>query len=169
MSSETQRNLRLDGYGSWFGPPRVCRSGILTGLEPNRLVVGSKSAPLGGYPNPLLKLPPSACADRLDHSLQVYLNTCTFRPTECISLNSLNHGLQVPLQTRSIMASVGISTFAQSRTPSASLNSANLGLQVDLQTRTIAASKSISNSLDNSLQAYLYTHLIRATECISPK
>jgi hypothetical protein len=86
------------------------------------------------------------------------------------SLSSLNLGLQLHLQTRSITASKCISKLARSRRsrpPSASLSSLNLGLQVHLQTRSIMASKCISefppsrppsaspNSLDHGLGVHL--------------
>jgi len=52
-SSQTRRNSQVDGYGPWFGLPRVSRSGSWPGLEPNRpsLVVQSRTA--GGLPGPV--------------------------------------------------------------------------------------------------------------------
>jgi len=61
-----------------------------------------------------------------------------------VSLSSLNLGLQLYFQTRSISATQSISKLAQSRPPSASLSSLNLGLQLHLQTRSMTASKCIS-------------------------
>jgi len=61
------------------------------------------------------------------------------------SLSSLNLGLQLHLQTRSITASKGISEFTQSRSPIASPNSLDHGLKVHLSTRSIKASKYIVN------------------------
>jgi len=49
-----------------------------------------------------------------------------------VSLNSLNHGLQVHLQTLSITTSKCISEFTWTWPPSASPNSLNRGLQVHL-------------------------------------
>jgi len=59
------------------------------------------------------------------------------------SVSSLNLGLQVHLQTRSITAPQCISEFTPSRPPSASPNSIDHGLPVHLQTRSITASKYI--------------------------
>jgi len=59
------------------------------------------------------------------------------------SVSSLNLGLQVRLQTRSITASQCISQFTPSRPPTASPNSINPGLPMHLQPRSITASKSI--------------------------
>jgi len=84
------------------------------------------------------------------------------------SSNLLKHGLQVQLQTRSIVASKCISKVALLQIP----NSLHCGLQVHLQTRTIAASKCISklarsrcpsaspNSLGHGLRVYPWVHLI---------
>ena len=70
-SSLTRRNPQVDGYGSGFGPPRVCGSGFWPVLEPNRHVfavqtrtagglprpvANTKPGPLAGYPDPLLTL-----------------------------------------------------------------------------------------------------------------
>jgi len=108
------------------------------------------------------------------------------------SPNSLDHGVHVYLQTRSITAS----KFAQSWTPSASPNSVDHdSLQVYLQTRSIMASMfaqswplgASPNSLDYGLQVHisilarsrppslhehglpvhLLTRKITITECIS--
>jgi len=70
-------------------------------------------------------------------------NLAQSRPPS-VSPNSLNHGLQVHLQTRSITTSKCISKLTQSRPPSASLTPLDLSLRVHLQTRSIAASKCIS-------------------------
>jgi len=88
-----------------------------------------------------------------------------------LSPNSLDYGLQVHLQTRSITASKCISKLAQLRPPSL----LDHGLQVYLQTRTIMASKSISkltllrppSSLDHGLQVSLQTRSITASKSIS--
>jgi len=91
---------------------------------------------------------------------------------------SLDHGLQVHLQTRSITASKCISKPARSRPPSASPNSLDHGFQLHLQTRSIAACKCISklapsrlpiaspNSLNHGLQVHLQTRSIAASKCI---
>ena len=78
--------------------------------------------------------------------------------------NSLDYGLQVHLQTRSIAASKCISKLTQSLPPSASRNSLNRGLQVHLQTRLITASK-FTRSWPPS--ADLQTRSIVASKCIS--
>jgi len=92
-----------------------------------------------------------------------------------VSPNSLDHGLQVYLQTRSITASKCISKLARSRPPSVSPDSLDYGLQV----RTIMASMCISklarsqppsaslSSLDLSLKVHLQTRSITASKCIS--
>ena len=59
------------------------------------------------------------------------------------SLSSLNLGLQLHLETRSIPASKCISEFSRSQSPSASPNAIDHSLKVHLQTRTITASKCI--------------------------
>jgi len=63
------------------------------------------------------------------------------RPPPSTRPISLNHSLQVYIQTRSITAS----KFARSQPPSASPNSLDYGLQVHLSTRSITASKYIVN------------------------
>jgi len=52
-SSQTRRNPLVDGYGSGFGPPRVCRSGFWTVLEPNRPVSAVQIRTAGGLPGPV--------------------------------------------------------------------------------------------------------------------
>jgi len=77
---------------------------------------------------------------------------------------SLDHCLQVHLQTHSITASMCISNLAQLRPPSSHHHS----LQVHLQTCSITASECISNltwswsphSLNQCLQVYLQTRSI---------
>jgi len=80
------------------------------------------------------------------------------------SPNSLEHGLQVYLQTRSITAC----KFARAWPPSASPHSLDHDLGVYLQTRLITACKfarawppsASLNSLDNGLGVYLWVHSI---------
>jgi hypothetical protein len=69
--------------------------------------------------------------------------------------NSLHHGLQVYLQTRSITASKCMYTLAWSRHPSASPNSLDHGLQVHLHTHLSTVSKCISK-LARSLRSSVY-------------
>jgi hypothetical protein len=52
-SSQTRRNPRVDGYGSGFGPPRVCGSGFWPVLEPNRPVFAVQTRTAGGLPGPV--------------------------------------------------------------------------------------------------------------------
>jgi len=52
-SSQTWRNLQDDGYGSEFGPPRVCGSGFWTGLEPNRQIFAVQTQTAGRLPGPV--------------------------------------------------------------------------------------------------------------------
>jgi len=98
----------------------------------------------------------STCSSKLTRS----------RPPSA-SPNSLDHGLQVHLQTHSNMASKCISRLAQSCPPHGSSKSLNHGLQLHLESHSIAASNCISKvarsqppcasptSLDYSLQVYL--------------
>jgi len=129
---------------------------------------------------------------------QVHLETRSIMAFKCISelddcglqmnlWNSLDHGLQVHLQTCSITSSKHISVFnlisacrcifkvAQLRPPSASPNLHYYGLPVHLQAYSIKASKYISmfktspplsaslSSLDRHLQAHL--QLLSSTGC----
>jgi len=139
--------------------------------------------------------PPCASPNLHDHGLQVYLHThsitackftwswspspspnflaygpqvCTIMALKCISPNSLNQGLQVFLQTLSIIAS----NFAQSWPQIQSPNSLDPGLGVHLQTCSITASKCLSkyaqwlppsaspNAHDHGLRVYLSVHSI---------
>jgi len=52
-SRQTRRNLRVDGYGSGFGPPSVCRSGFWTVLELNRPVFAVQTRTAGALPGPV--------------------------------------------------------------------------------------------------------------------
>jgi len=52
-SGQTRRNLRVDGYGSGFCPPRVCGSGFWTVLEPHRPVFAVQTRTAGGLPGPI--------------------------------------------------------------------------------------------------------------------
>jgi len=58
--------------------------------------------------------------------------------------SSLDHGLQVHLQTRSITASQCISKLAWSRPPSVSPNTLDYHLQENLQSRSLTASECVS-------------------------
>jgi hypothetical protein len=49
-SSQTRRNPRVDGYGSGFGPPRVCGSGFWPVLEPNRPGFAVQTQTAGALP-----------------------------------------------------------------------------------------------------------------------
>jgi len=64
---------------------------------------------------------------------------------QSVSPNLQDDGLQVDLQTHSIMISECISKFTWSRLPSVFLNMLNYPLHVHLQTRSITASKCISD------------------------
>jgi len=101
-------------------------------------------------------------------------NLARSRPPS-VSPNSLDHALQVHLQTRLFTASKCISKLARSRPPSVSPDSLDHGLQV----RMIMASKCISklarsrppssslSSLNLCLQVHLQTLSITASTCIS--
>jgi len=52
-SGQTRQNLRVDRYGSGFGPPRCSRSGFWTGLEPNWTVLAVRTQTAGGLPGPI--------------------------------------------------------------------------------------------------------------------
>jgi len=58
-SSPTRHNLRVDGYGYGFGPPRSSRSGVWTGLEPNRTVFPVQTRTAGGLPGPVVYTTPN--------------------------------------------------------------------------------------------------------------
>jgi len=104
-----------------------------------------------------------------------YLSNLTRSRRARVSPNSLDHGLQVHLQTHLIMASKFISRPARLR--AASLH--NHGLQVHLYTCLIPASKCISEftrsqspsaspiPLDPGLQVHLWVHSISVSKCIS--
>jgi len=85
----------------------------------------------------------SASLNSLDHSSEC-ISEFTQSRSPIASPTSLDDGLKVHLQTRSITASKCISEFTPSRPPSASPNSLDHGLPVHLQTRSITASKCIS-------------------------
>ena len=52
-SSQTRRNLRVDKYGSEFGPPRVRRKGFWPGVELNRPLFAVQTRTAGGLPGPV--------------------------------------------------------------------------------------------------------------------
>jgi hypothetical protein len=103
--------------------------------------------------------PPPDLPPQIDH-LQIVLQI------------SIDHGVQVHLQTRSIMAS----KLARSRPPTALCklvqswppSSHKHSLQVHLQTRSITASKFISELLDLGLQVHLQTCSIAASKFTRP-
>ena len=55
MLSQTQRNPRVDGYGSGFGMARVCGVGFWMGLEPNPSVFVVQTQTAGRLPGPVAK------------------------------------------------------------------------------------------------------------------
>ena len=65
-------------------------------------------------------------------------------PPQGISPNSLDHGLQVHLQTHSITASQCISKLSRSRPPTIFPNTLDCGLPVHLQACSIIASECVS-------------------------
>ena len=82
------------------------------------------------------------------NSLEYGLHKCISRLARSLSrsasLCSLDHGLQVYLQIRSITVSKCLSNVARSRPPSVSLSSLNVSFQVHIQTGSTAAPKCIS-------------------------
>ena len=102
----------------------------------------------------------SNCISKLAHS-----------QPQCVSPNSLDHGVEVHLQSRSITASKCIFDLEWSPPPS----SYDHSLQVHLLTHSITASKCISTiaqlrpprSPHLGLQVHLPTHPITACKCIS--
>jgi len=86
---------------------------------------------------------PSASPNSLDHGLQVHLQTRSITTSKCIS-QLHDFSLQMHLQTRSITASMCISEL-----------------------NMIPASKCISELLDLDLQMHLQTRSIMASKCIS--
>jgi len=106
---------------------------------------------------PTRSQPPSVSPNSRDYGLQVSM----IMASKCISPNSLNHDLEMHLQTRSIMASKIISKPTRSQPPSVSPNSPDYGLQVSM----IMASKCISpNSLNHDLEMHLQTRSIAASK-----
>ena len=120
----------------------------------------------------------SVSPNLIDYGLQVCINVaskCSSELTRLCHPRSLDHVLQLLLQTRSITASKCISILDWSLPPSASLHTLNHGLQVG----TIMASKCISTlarswppsashcSYDNGLEVYLWVHLIVIFRCTS--
>jgi len=65
----------------------------------------------------------SASPNSLEHGLQLHLQTHLITASKCISPNLLNHSLQLYLQIRSITTSKWISKLAPSRPRSVSLSS----------------------------------------------
>jgi len=115
--------------------------------------------------------PPCVSLTALNYSLQAR----TLMAFKCMSLNSLNHGLQVQLQNLLIMILECKSKFTPSWPPCVSANWHHEGLQV----RSITASNCISeltqsrtwsaslSSVDPGLHVYLQTHSITASRWIS--
>jgi len=52
-SSQTQQNMRDDGYWSGFGLPSGSRSGLWMGQEPNRPVLTVRTQAAGRLPGPV--------------------------------------------------------------------------------------------------------------------
>jgi len=100
--------------------------------------------------------PPSSTPPILiDHGLQVHIPTRLIIASKCISEFNL------------ISASKCISKLARLRPPSASLSSLDHDFQVHLQTPLLTASKCISQLHDLDVQMHLPTRLIPASKCIS--
>jgi hypothetical protein len=68
-SSQTLRNLRLDGYGSRIGLPRVSGWGFWTGLELNQLGFAVLIRTPGGLPGPVANTTPNAWSHSASKSL----------------------------------------------------------------------------------------------------
>jgi len=94
--------------------------------------------------------------------LQVLVQSRRSRPPHA-SPNSLDHSLQVYLQTRSITVSKCISKFTRSWPPCASPNSLDYGLQV--HNSKLARSRPPS-SHEHGLKVRLQTRSITIQECI---
>jgi len=60
--SQTRQNPWVDGYGAGFGPPRSCRSGIWTVLEPNQTVLPVQTRTAGGLPGPIANTIAGPCS-----------------------------------------------------------------------------------------------------------
>jgi hypothetical protein len=144
-------------YGYGVGPPRSSGSGFWTGLEPNRTVFPVQTRNAGGLLGPIANTTqsqlPSVSPDSLDYGLQVHSimasncispNSldCSFHKfisklaqsrSRSTSLSSLDHGLHVYRQIRSITASKCISNVAQSQPWSISLSSLDHHFQAHLE------------------------------------
>jgi len=75
-STQTRHNLRVDGYGSGFGPPRVCGSGFWSVLEPNRPVFAVQTWTACGLPGPVAKI----VEMQLEAEIE-WTQGCTLRPS----------------------------------------------------------------------------------------
>jgi len=89
------------------------------------------------------------------------------RPPPCTASISIDQGLQVHLQSRSITTSKFISKLAQSRPPSASPNWLYHQLQVDLCVTQSRCPSASPMSLEHGLQCISEFNLISACKCIS--
>jgi len=118
--------MRVDGYGSGFGPPRVCRSGFWTVLELNRPVFAVQTRTAGGLPGPIADT-------KLDYGLQVRVQTRSITDSKCISefnLISASKCISKLTLSRPTSASLSysvtgskfLSKLARSRSPRASLS-----------------------------------------------
>ena len=90
-SSQTRRNLRVDGYGSGFGPPRVCGLGFWPVLEPNRPVVAVQTRTTGGLPGPV--------ANTIDAIVLLYIGFIV----RCAILFTVNWIIQVAFPVQPII------------------------------------------------------------------
>jgi len=80
-SSQTRRNLSVDGYGSGFGPPRVSGSAYWPGLEPNRPRFAVQTRTAGRSPGHVAN---SSRTSNLSHTEEIgsiphpgYINSCS--------------------------------------------------------------------------------------------
>jgi len=108
--------------------------------------------------------PPSTRPISLDHGLQVYLQTYSTTASKCISrLARLR-----PASWHNHGLQVHISKLARLRPPSVSPNSVDYGMHKCISKLTWSRSRSASlSSLDQGLQVYLQIHSITASKCIS--
>ena len=115
-----------------------------------------RSWPPGVSPNTQFRLP-SASLSSLDLGLQVHYQTRSITASKCISEFTPSLGIQVHLQTHWILASKCISEFTQCQSPRASPNTLEHGLQVHLQGVTGGIRRYRGNKGGQSDGEYLFS------------
>jgi len=126
---------------SSLGGPYCTQLSTFPRLRVNQWIESQLPSHLPSDLPPPNRLPASTPPISIDHGLQVYLQTRRITAFKFASSRTPS----AYLQTRSIAASKCISKLARSRPKSASPNSLDHALKVHLSTRSITASKYIAN------------------------